>query len=289
MSDSILDEFAGEANELLDDAEKSLLSLDKDGDFSSNYDSIFRALHSVKGSAGMLGLIDIQKHVHSLEDRFAALKSNPAELKLMINYFITGIDLSRKLLNGEKVDLENAFKQYETKAVITNQELKTEAYFVVALSISNNNLLEKIMNLSLSPSLRITFENVGVDTHSKSKLSESKASVLLSDSTIELIKNHFGLLEIPIVLTTKEANKVSINNDLFHCSNDVINTDELGYILRNAIRHRTNIELLSRAKNLIIYMYSDLQQFLIEQNKIEIKNSINIQMKSFFKDFSAIK
>jgi methyl-accepting chemotaxis protein len=51
MSDSILDEFAGEANELLDDAEKSFLNLDKDGDFSSNYDSIFRALHSVKGSA----------------------------------------------------------------------------------------------------------------------------------------------------------------------------------------------------------------------------------------------
>ena len=62
LSTEEIREFKNEALELLDEAEQSLLSLEKGGDFSKTYAAVFRVFHSLKGGAGMLGLQELQSH-----------------------------------------------------------------------------------------------------------------------------------------------------------------------------------------------------------------------------------
>lgn len=116
MSDSLLQEFAEEAIDLLGDAENSLLEMEKTRFNEEAYNSIFRAFHSLKGSSGMMGLSDIQKHMHLCEDYFQNLKETPDELIAQIDYFLDSVDHTRKLLNGETVQFTYSSSQQKIKA-----------------------------------------------------------------------------------------------------------------------------------------------------------------------------
>ena len=65
-----LEEFKLEANEILEIAEKSLFKIESGVDFKSSFDAVFRALHNLKGAAGMMELTSLQNHVHEIETIF---------------------------------------------------------------------------------------------------------------------------------------------------------------------------------------------------------------------------
>lgn len=103
MSDLIPDdEFMLEALEILEEAEEHLLELDKGDDvFVEHYNAVFRAMHSLKGAAGMFGIIDLQDHMHTIETQFEKFKNIGSIQQGEIDYFLSAVDEAKSLLNGD--------------------------------------------------------------------------------------------------------------------------------------------------------------------------------------------
>lgn len=74
----ILGYFLEEANDHLNTIEQGLLNLQSTLADSEMVNEIFRAAHSIKGGAAMLGLNSIQRTAHRLEDFFKILKECPS-------------------------------------------------------------------------------------------------------------------------------------------------------------------------------------------------------------------
>ncbi len=76
----ILGYFIEEAKEHLATIESSLLSLQTVVDDPEMMNEVFRAAHSVKGGAAMLGIHSMQHIAHRLEDYFKVLKEHPIQV-----------------------------------------------------------------------------------------------------------------------------------------------------------------------------------------------------------------
>jgi len=99
-SEEIVRFFIEEGKEHLDTLENGLLDLGATIQDTEQINELFRAAHSVKGGAAMLGFGSIQKVAHRLEDYFKILKENTSitvDPKLE-SLFLKGLDALRDLL-----------------------------------------------------------------------------------------------------------------------------------------------------------------------------------------------
>ncbi|MGB0370544.1 MAG: chemotaxis protein CheA [Opitutales bacterium] len=63
----LLQEFHTEANDHVEQIEAALLTIEKDPDDDESLNSLFRSFHTIKGVAGFLRLVPLQKLAHNLE------------------------------------------------------------------------------------------------------------------------------------------------------------------------------------------------------------------------------
>lgn len=68
MSDSAVDTFIQEAQELLESMEQALLAMEEDPDDDSHVNAIFRAAHTIKGTGGVFGFDFVEKFTHVVEN-----------------------------------------------------------------------------------------------------------------------------------------------------------------------------------------------------------------------------
>ena len=113
----ILGYFIEEAKEHLQTIESALLNLQSVANDQEHLNEVFRAAHSVKGGAAMLGLHSMQHISHRLEDYFKVLKEHtvPVDAKLE-SLFFKGFDV----LNLLTQELESSYEipeEMETKAL----------------------------------------------------------------------------------------------------------------------------------------------------------------------------
>ncbi|HAG80399.1 MAG TPA: histidine kinase [Cyanobacteria bacterium UBA12227] len=95
----ILGYFIEEAKEHLDTLEKGLLNLREVVKEPETVNEMFRAAHSVKGGAAMLGFSSLQKTAHRLEDGLKLLKENEIEVdRNLETLFLRGYDTLRDLI-----------------------------------------------------------------------------------------------------------------------------------------------------------------------------------------------
>ena len=73
--DQIKQTFIDEAEELLSELEGLLLDLENNPDDKSNLDAVFRVMHTIKGSSGMVGEDKIYKFAHMVEDVFDKIRN----------------------------------------------------------------------------------------------------------------------------------------------------------------------------------------------------------------------
>ncbi|MEK7690113.1 MAG: response regulator, partial [Bdellovibrionota bacterium] len=118
LTDSEVQEFKPEAVDLLDQAEQNLLGIEKGSPFSTAYDAIFRAFHSIKGAGGMLGWTSLQDHMHQLESHFQACKGKSNLSKPQTTYFLKGIDTTRTILDGKDFKFDYTFPEGEAPGTI---------------------------------------------------------------------------------------------------------------------------------------------------------------------------
>ena len=104
------DAFKIEANELLDDLEISLLALEKTPEDADLIGTIFRAMHTIKGSGGMFGFEDIESFTHDIETVFDLVRNGSITVtKKLIDLTLTAVDHIRSMLiasedNGKSLD-----------------------------------------------------------------------------------------------------------------------------------------------------------------------------------------
>mgnify|MGYP002777193409 CR=1 FL=1 len=114
----ILGYFIEEAKEHLDTIESGLLDLQATMADQERLNELFRAAHSVKGGAAMLGFNSIQKVSHHLEDCFKMLKEHPVKIDQNLeNLFFKGFDILKDLVEG----LQSPYGLREEDAVQTVQ------------------------------------------------------------------------------------------------------------------------------------------------------------------------
>ncbi len=92
-----LQTFVDETDEQLDDLVESLLTLEQDAGNREELNEAFRLIHSIKGSAGMMGLDNIKLLTHRLENRFEQFRSGVARLdKATMRVVLQSIDFLRE-------------------------------------------------------------------------------------------------------------------------------------------------------------------------------------------------
>ncbi|MDX8384304.1 MAG: chemotaxis protein CheW [Ghiorsea sp.] len=101
MDEELLAEFLTESNENLDSIEQQLMDLEENPDDMELLDSIFRTIHTVKGSCGFLNLVYLEKIAHAGENLLSRIRS----LKFIINEDIVSLLLEcadgiKQLLEG---------------------------------------------------------------------------------------------------------------------------------------------------------------------------------------------
>ncbi len=112
----ILGYFIEEAQEHLTTIEESLMNLQQVVNDPEAMSEMFRAAHSVKGGAAMLGLHSIQHTAHKLEDYFKILREHPIQVDSTLeNLFLQGFDALRELLD----ELQGPFGLTEDIAAAT--------------------------------------------------------------------------------------------------------------------------------------------------------------------------
>lgn len=97
----ILGYFIEEAKEHLDTIEQGLVDLAATMADSERVNELFRAAHSVKGGAAMLGFDGIHRTAHHFEDCFKILKEHPVKIDQRLeDLFLKGFDTLKELIEA---------------------------------------------------------------------------------------------------------------------------------------------------------------------------------------------
>ncbi|MBL1199968.1 MAG: response regulator [Nostoc sp. GBBB01] len=94
----ILGYFIEEARDHLNTIEQGLLNLESTLNDPEMISEVFRAAHSIKGGAAMLGLTSIQHTSHRLEDCFKVLKEHPVQVDEKLESLFLGVSDTLKAL-----------------------------------------------------------------------------------------------------------------------------------------------------------------------------------------------
>ena len=92
--------FGEEAGENLAEWEQSLLALECRPDDAEGINRLFRAIHTLKGSAGFLGFDVLAKTAHALESRLAEIRDGARRLdQRLLDALFTGLDVCRTMID----------------------------------------------------------------------------------------------------------------------------------------------------------------------------------------------
>ena len=101
MIDKILETFREEIDELLIELENSLLELEDNPADTDAIDTVFRALHTIKGSSAMAGVEQISNFVHEIETAFELVRDGELEVtRDLINQTLAAKDILKILAHS---------------------------------------------------------------------------------------------------------------------------------------------------------------------------------------------
>src|SRR5512147_1559157 len=116
----IIEYFLIEAGEHLQNLNKGLLSLEKDPSDTAMIDELFRAAHTLKGSAAMMGFQGISDVAHKTEDMLGMFRGGTIEIrKETLDFLFDSVDAIKLMVDGV------AAKQPEDPLIV---ETITRAY-----------------------------------------------------------------------------------------------------------------------------------------------------------------
>lgn len=204
--ENLFDIFLYETTDLLDKMETKLLEAESNEKIDKEWlDSIFRIMHTIKGSSAMLNFKKLSDLSHGLEDIYGFIRDNNIDLSLDI------IDVSLEVVSfikneiktlDEKGDLGKDIKPLKNKIEIILKDIKKgnreESNYKIKINFKKNCMMEDIRALDVKNKL----EKI-------SKVLETSPTVLKGSTSCKeisekgvsfLINTNFNELEINKVL-----------------------------------------------------------------------------------------
>jgi DNA-binding response OmpR family regulator/HPt (histidine-containing phosphotransfer) domain-containing protein len=297
-----INEFNIEAGDLLDSAEKALLQLDDGVSLKTHYDSVFRTFHSLKGAAGMMEFVHLQKHMHELEHIFLQKKDDEYLSKDYIDFFLKGCDVAKQSLAGVFVSFD--YNVVKAKSLIpvpaqvsipVQSSVETvEPSKVIQLPKKNEN--KKKSNgralivddeAEIVDILKEILHDFGFETLGTTKSEEAVAlirefnpDVVLSDISMPKLDG-MGLLKsirqvnskLPVIFISGNVSKdflvESIGNGIFAVMEKPFNTNQVVQACLSAVRSYQTDILLQKTFDVLIGHFSDIDSFLVLNKNIE--------------------
>ena len=315
MDHDMLSDFYVEAEELYAEAEDALLDIEKSNDFDTNFNSVFRAFHSVKGAAGMFGLDRLQEHMHYLENLLDKKKNDGKLSSLFIDYLLSGVDSAKKITSGEEV----SFKYYdpdaseastevvggETQEASVNKELISTIKAGVIQSKSHPHIQghvfvvdDELEILELTKDY-LEIEDYHVTTFSKAKdaieaLKETVPDTIITDinmpemNGIEFMREVNKLMpHLPIIVAsgyvTKDVCLDSLACGVADSLEKPYDADVFNNVVSLAIERYRAFKLLNKSLDLIVYQFEDFDKFLAESGMESKRKVIREELKTIFK------
>lgn len=302
-------EFKTEAMELLDQAEDSLLKIDKGASYKANYDSIFRAFHSLKGGAGMLGLDELMKHMHHLEDHFQQCKNDDVLPKNRVSYFLSGIDASRSLLNNQSIQftyqLPGAASEPAKSAATTAGTAGTGSPVEKSKSQPANAAADErllIYMIDDEPDileiLTDIIEGAGFRTKTFTDAKEAIASIkkdkpctVLTDMSMpemtgfEVLQNISAIdPDLPVVFVSGYLNKEviidSMKYGVFGAIEKPFKDSQVIAMIMNSAKRYQIWSLLNKSINLFLYQFHEFDEYLKHKGDEMVRELINKELKN---------
>ncbi len=101
----IIEFFLIEAGEHIQNLNRGLLSLERDPSDNSIIDELFRAAHTLKGSAAMMGLPGISSVAHTTEDMLGQFRAGTIPIKKdTLNFLFDSVDAIKLMVDGVAVN-----------------------------------------------------------------------------------------------------------------------------------------------------------------------------------------
>ncbi len=111
--------FIMEAEEHLVTLENGLVDLKSTISDAETINDMFRAAHSVKGGAAMLGMHSVKKVAHRLEDCFKIIRENPVDIDQTVeSQFLKGYDTLKDLV--ERLQGPYGLREEEGEEIVEN-------------------------------------------------------------------------------------------------------------------------------------------------------------------------
>ena len=132
-------EFLSESHDHLEESESNILTIEEDPSDLELINAIFRGIHSIKGSAGFLGLTDMQKLSHELETLLdMARKGEITITQEIIGVCLNSIDVLRKLRENLAIKVDKILgKVADSNSSPKEQPINIQPIIDKILSILN--------------------------------------------------------------------------------------------------------------------------------------------------------
>ena len=106
--DEMKETYIQEVNELLENLESSLLSLEDNPNDKSNIEQVFRVMHTLKGNSSMFGMTKIAEFVHDLETIYDQIRQGEMQLsKEILNKTLASFDHLNKLIFDSELEVQS--------------------------------------------------------------------------------------------------------------------------------------------------------------------------------------
>jgi len=138
--------FVEEASQLLDQLEQTLLELEQDPKQSELIHTVFRAMHTLKGTSSMYGFEYMSEFTHQLESIYQRILENSIRLdKNIIEISLKSVDHLRKLLSDQQLNqAENKNNHSALLKEILSLEITQKKAEKSENTSNENDLIENI-------------------------------------------------------------------------------------------------------------------------------------------------
>lgn len=165
----IIDEFISESEDMIGKVDQELVVLEKEPGNPDLLNSIFRAIHTIKGTSSFLGLTKITDFTHVVESVLSKLRNNEISLSSdLMDIILESVDIIKILINDIK---EKKTTEVDTKSVIENIN-------IIMNSVNGQN---KITNETMTKKESITSKPLN---DSKIPGNEKKENKIIKESEV---------------------------------------------------------------------------------------------------------
>jgi CheY-like chemotaxis protein len=307
MENDMLDDFRIEAEELFDEAEESLLEIEKSDDYQSCFNSIFRAFHSVKGAAGMFGIDRLQEHMHFVENLLEQKKDAPSMSSVMIDYLLNAVDSARKILRGEDV----SFKYYDPD---NTDEKNTQNIDLKVKKSIEKEVDQRNKTKNIDGTIMLVDDEEEILLLTQAILEEENFKVITYTSAVEALKNinkdapdmiisDIKMPEMDGLEFMKEVNKIKPHLPFVLMSGFVtkescleamacgisgvlekpFEQEHLVSMANIFINRYKNLKLMNTSLDLLLYQFEDYDKFLLKEFGAAKRDVFRAELKSILK------